>query len=80
MNCNNSAFIGTCHGTTTSKLFGTFETEQFRVTSCRVLLLIIPKKMMCTYQIQILSCAKVLEDRRRKGLGTTWMKQKLVLQ
>jgi hypothetical protein len=38
-----------------------------------------PQKMLCTYQIQILSCAKALEDGRRRGLGTTWMKQKLEL-
>jgi hypothetical protein len=34
-----------------------------------------PKKMSCTYQIHILSCVKALEDGRRRGLGTTWMKQ-----
>jgi hypothetical protein len=79
MNYNNSASIGTCHGTTTRKLFGTFGTKQFRVTSCRVLLLRTPKKMLCTYQIHILSCAKALEDGKRRGLGTTWMKQKLEL-
>jgi hypothetical protein len=45
-----------------------------------VLLLRTSKKMLCTYQIQILSCAKVLEDRKRRGLGTIWMKQKLELQ
>jgi hypothetical protein len=39
-----------------------------------------PKKILCTYQIQILSCAKALEDERRRGLRTTWMKQKLELQ
>jgi hypothetical protein len=39
-----------------------------------------PKKMLCTYQIQILSCAKVFEEWRRKGLGTTWTKQKLDLR
>jgi hypothetical protein len=39
MNCNNSAFIGSCHSTRTRKLFETFGTKQFRVTSCRVLLL-----------------------------------------
>jgi hypothetical protein len=39
MNCHNSASIGTCHGTTTRKLFRTFGTKQFRVISCRVLLL-----------------------------------------
>jgi hypothetical protein len=38
-----------------------------------------PKEMLCTYQIQILGCAKVLEDGRKRGLGTTWTKQKLVL-
>jgi hypothetical protein len=59
---------------------GTFGTKQFRVTSCRVLLLRTPKKMSCTYQIWILSCVKTLEDGRRRGLGTTWMKQKLELQ
>jgi hypothetical protein len=80
MNCNNSASIGTCHGTIERKLFGTFGIEQFKVTSCTVLLLRTPKKMLCTYRIQILSCAKVLEDGRRRGLGTTWMKQKLDLQ
>jgi hypothetical protein len=79
MSCNNSATIGTCHGTMPRKLFGTFGTEQFRATSCRVLLLRTPKKMLCTYQIQILSCAKVWEDGRRRGLGTTWTKQKLEL-
>jgi hypothetical protein len=43
--------------------------------------------MLCTYQIQILSCAKALEDgrrrrrrRRRRRLGIAWMKQKLELQ
>jgi hypothetical protein len=46
-NCNNSASISTCHGTTTSKLFRTFGTKQFRVTSCKVLLLRTPKKMLC---------------------------------
>jgi hypothetical protein len=80
MNCNNSTSKGMCHGTTTRKLFKTFGTKQFRFTSCRVLLLRTPKKMSCTYQIQILSCAKALEDGRRRGLGTTWMKQKLELQ
>jgi hypothetical protein len=69
-----------CHDTTPRKLFGTFGTEQLRVISCRVLLLRTPKKMMCTYQIQILSCAKVLEDRKIRGLGTTWTKQKMELQ
>jgi hypothetical protein len=54
-------------------------TEQFRATSCRVLLLRTQKKMVYTYQIQILSSAKVLEDGRR-GLGTTWTKQKLDLR
>jgi hypothetical protein len=44
MNCNNSASIGTCHGTTTRKLFGTFGTKQFRVTSCRVLFTENPKE------------------------------------
>jgi hypothetical protein len=44
MNYNNSASIGTCHGTTTSKLFGTFGTKQFRVTSCRVLFTKNPKE------------------------------------
>jgi hypothetical protein len=71
---------GMCHGTTTRKLFETFGTKQFRVTSCRVRLLKTLKKMLCTYQIQILSYVKALEDRRRRGLGTTWMKQKLELQ
>jgi hypothetical protein len=42
MNYNNSASKGTCHGTTTRKLFETFGTKQFRVTSCRVLLLRTP--------------------------------------
>jgi hypothetical protein len=42
--------------------------KQFSVTSN-------PKKMSCTYQIHILSCVKVLEDGRRRVLGTTWMKQ-----
>jgi hypothetical protein len=65
---------------TPRKLFRTFGTEQFKATSCRVLLLRTPKKMLCTYQIQILSCAKVLEDGRRGGLGTTWVKQKLDLR
>jgi hypothetical protein len=69
-----------CHDTTPRKLFGTFGTEQLRVISCRVLLLRTPKKMMCTYQIQILSCAKVLEDEKIRGLGTTWTKQKMELQ
>jgi hypothetical protein len=79
MNCNNSATIGMFHGTTPRKLFGTFGTEQFRTTLCRVVLLRTPKKMLCTNKIQILNCAKVLEDGRRKGLGTTWTKQKLEL-
>jgi hypothetical protein len=63
MNCNNSASIGMCHD---RKLLGTFGTKQFRVTSCMVLLLRTPKKMLCTYQIQNLSCAKALEDGRRR--------------
>jgi hypothetical protein len=36
--------------------------------------------MQHTYLIQILNCAKVLVDGRRKGSGTTWMKLKLVIQ
>jgi hypothetical protein len=80
MNYNNSASKGMCHGTTTRKLFETFGTKQFRVTSCRILLLRTPRKMPCTYQIQILSCVKALEDGRRRGLGTTRIKQKQELQ
>jgi hypothetical protein len=49
MNYNNSASIGTCHGTTTRKLFGTFGTKQFRVTSCRVLLQRTPKRKCCAH-------------------------------
>jgi hypothetical protein len=64
----------------TRKLFIILGTEQFMATSCRVLLLRTLKKMLCRYPIQILSCAKVLEDERRRGLETTWTKQKLDLQ
>jgi hypothetical protein len=66
MNYNNSTSKGMCHGTTTRKLFRTFGTKQVRVTSCRVLLLRTPNKMSCTYQIQILSCVKALEDKKKR--------------
>jgi hypothetical protein len=79
MNFKISATVGTYFGTTIRKLFGTFGTEQLRATSCRVVLLITPRKMLCTYQIQIQKCAKVLEDGRRRGLGITCTKQKLEL-
>jgi hypothetical protein len=79
MNFKISAIVGTCLGTTRRKLFGTLGTEQLRATSCRVLLQRTPRKMLCTYEIQIQKCAKVLENGRRRGLGTTWMKQKLDL-
>jgi hypothetical protein len=36
--------------------------------------------MHFTYLIQIQTCAKALVDRRTKGLGTTWMKSKLVFR
>jgi hypothetical protein len=36
--------------------------------------------MQHTYLIQILNCAKALVDGRRRELGTTWMKLKLVVQ
>jgi hypothetical protein len=37
-----------------------------QVTSCRVLLLRTPNKMSSTYQIQILSCVKALEDKKKR--------------
>jgi hypothetical protein len=79
MNCNNSATIGTCHGSTPRKLFGTIGTKPFRTTSYGVLVLGTPKKMLFSNPNSDLSCAKVLEEGRRRGLGTPWTKQKLDL-
>jgi hypothetical protein len=62
MNFRISATVDTCFGTTRKKLFGTLGTKQLRATSFRVVLLRTPRKILCTYQIQIHKCAKVLEE------------------